>query len=298
MQFLLFIAGALAGGLGTYFLRKEDPSAWRQRRAQVWGKVAVGLLLSFVLSYLLGAELLIAAAIVIVYATYASFKYDTENSVATAERSIAVTELLSSAIVNAAARQLRNLGLIAEKQPVKPRASVARPVATAPASGDQNKATELKADPASPGLSEEAALQQLLVEIGRLQQWTARPEAERATLVQLAADVRNTETVLNAAVLQLKNGTVDWHKICGHVEGLKQHDLPEDLARSLDALVADRAGKLDETRKTVGEVSGKLRGSTGELKQHLDKPVQSPEELIDAANNAIRAAEELSAGKR
>lgn len=304
MQVTLFIISGLVGLLGGFVLSKADADSWRNRRVFIWTRVATALLISVLFSFIAGAELLAAAGVFLVCAVYLSFKHDPEFSTTKAQEALLVTTLLAAAVGDIFWQLIKK---VSSPNPAEPPKSTRRPLATRADFSQKSPAPQKQdAAPAAPkaafvsgtGMSEQEVLQKLLLEIGRLQKWTARPEAERATLVQLSSDVKKTETALNEAVLQLKNGTVDWRQICEHVEGLKQHQLPDELSKSLDALVAERAGKVEDTRKTVGEVSAKLRDTTGELKQQLEKPVLSPEELIDSANTALRAADELSAAKR
>ncbi|MBX9573842.1 MAG: hypothetical protein K2X77_33405 [Candidatus Obscuribacterales bacterium] len=307
MEFWFSIFSILAGlGAGFAFCTKQA-ATWRQQRTLTWAMAAIVVLVCTVASFIFGGELMLAAVAFLAFTVYGSFKNDAEYSRALAKDSIETGKSFVGVAREAAIPLLAKLRFRTSSIPVRttvshPAIVPARkaPVSPAPAPVVQAEPMQepAPAAPAKTELSEEEVLQQLLVEIGRLQQWTARPEAERTALVHLSADVRSTEAALNEAVLQLRTGTVNWNKICEHVAGLKQHDLPETLSQSLDALVSERAGKLDETRKTVDDVSGKLRQSSGELKAKLETPVLSPEDVIEAANDAIETADAVTAEAR
>lgn len=304
MEFWFSIFSILAGlGAGFAFCTKQA-ATWRQQRTLTWAMAAIVVLVCTVASFVFGAQLMLAAVAFLAFTVYGAFKNDAEFSATLTKDGIETGKFFVGVAREAATPLLKKIGIagsarpVVTTAPVRPTASPA-PVSTAPTPAVQPAPqVAAPAAPAKMELSEEEVLQQLLVEIGRLQQWTARPEAERTALVQLSADVRNTKDALNEAVEQLRTGTVNWNKICEHVAGLKQHDLPETLSQSLDALVSERAGKLDETRKTVDDVSGKLRQSSGQLKAKLETPVLSPEDVIEAANDAIETADAVTAEAR
>lgn len=304
MSLWLSIFSILAGSAAGFAFCAKQASIWLQQRNLTWAMTAIAVLITVVASFIFGAELLLAGVAFLGFTVYGSFKNDPEFSVTVTKNSVEIGKMFVSIARDAATPLLKKLPIgggstIAPMIPAPRRPATPAP---APVATPKPQAAPKQDAPQAPAVTsvrgEEEVLQELLVEIGRLQQWTARPEAERASLSQLSADVRNTEAALNEAVLQLRTGTVNWNKICEHVDGLKQHDLPETLAQSLDSLVSERAGKLDETRKTVGEVSDKLRQSSGHLKAELEKPVLSPEDVIDSANEAIEAADAISADAR
>lgn len=297
----LGIFSILAGLAAGYAFSTKQAATWCAQRQLVWAISAIAVLSTIVASFIFGAEILLAGVAFLGVTVYGSFKNDAEFSQSTTKNSIEIGRLFvgfareqTNALINkVAGRTVPRAPVVTARSPAAPVSTPVAVVSPTPAPKQ-----DVPQAPVVMERGEEELLQELLVEIGRLQQWTARPEAERTALSQLSADVRNTEAALNEAVLQLKTGTVNWNKIVEHVTGLKQHDLPETLSQSLDSLVAERAGKLDETRKTVGEVSGKLRDSSTQLKAQLEKPVLSPEAVIDSANHAIEAADAISADAR
>jgi hypothetical protein len=297
----LGIFSILVGLAAGYAFTTKQASIWIAQRNLVWAMTAIAVLSTIVGGFIFGAEIMLAGVAFLGVTVYGSFKNDavfsglaTKNSVEIGRLFVGFAREEGNKLIN----RLVDRTMVRKPDVVtEPRRPASAPV-SAPAPQAAPKQDAPVAPVATIERGEEEVLQELLVEIGRLQQWTARPEAERASLSQLSADVRNTEAALNEAVLQLKTGTVNWNKIVEHVDGLKQHDLPETLTQSLDSLVAERAGKLEDTRKTVGEVSDKLRQSSGQLKAELDKPVLSPEDVIDSANEAIEAADAISADAR
>lgn len=142
--------------------------------------------------------------------------------------------------------------------------------------------------------SEEQLLQQLVVKVAQLQQWASRSESDREAVAELTKQARLLEEALFEAVQKLDTGTTDWKEICRHIEGLSRHQLPTELTNALDDLVKQRAGKLDDTRTDVAQLSNQLRATAGELKQKLAAPVLSPEEVISTADAALKSAEEVS----
>lgn len=291
----LFIVGPLLGAIAVAPLALAQDWKWREKRALLWAGVGAEVLALLVASSIFGlATLPLSIPVLLCGASYLAYKNDPffANLAGKAcKRSLAALEVLVFGSPEDA-----HCGDSCEDfaQP----APAARPAETQAAK--VRPATQEVPVPAicpmpRKPLSEQEVLEQLLREVARLQQWAARPEAERVALAQLTEQARSTESALNAAVEQLKTGTINWKDICAHIEGLKRHQLPAELSNSLDGLVAERAEKLDDTRHHVGDLSQQLRSTTGELKKKLDKPVLSPEQVINSADEALRAADAVSA---
>ena len=141
--------------------------------------------------------------------------------------------------------------------------------------------------------NEEQLLQQLVTKVGQLQQWAARPEADRKAVAELTKQARELEEALFAAVRTLDTGTTDWKDICTHIEALSRHQLPAELSSALNELAKQRAGKLDDTRTDVAQLSNQLRSTANELKEKISTPVLSPEEVIETADAALLSAQQI-----
>lgn len=168
------------------------------------------------------------------------------------------------------------------------------PKATVAASQPLPKAT---AAPRSVGVvrdGDAALLSQLLEQVTKLQRWTVRPDAEKRQITELVAATSAAETALRTAAEQLKDGTVDWNGITAHVDALKGHNLPDDVAATLDKLVADRASAVSAKKDEVGTLAGNLDGRRAALDELVTKSQLSPEEALAAAKSALTEAAELT----
>lgn len=142
--------------------------------------------------------------------------------------------------------------------------------------------------------TEAQVIQGLLVQMQKLQQAYLRPDSERQALQELVAATQRTEQSLREAVEQLKTGSVNWQDIKGHVDGLKQHELPAEVSVALEALLAQRASALqagDASRKELTQQLLEKRDALAALQQ---KPLVTPEEAISGADQALAEAAEVN----
>jgi len=100
---------------------------------------------------------------------------------------------------------------------------------------------------------------------------------------------------LRSAADDLKTGTLDWNGVTAHVTALKGHNLPGDVAATLDKLVADRASAVVVKKDQVGDLAGTLDGRRTALGALVNKPQLSPEAALAAAETALSEAAELTA---
>jgi hypothetical protein len=149
-----------------------------------------------------------------------------------------------------------------------------------------------------PANSEKQALEGLLQQVLKLQQQALRPEAEREQLAALVCETREHEESLRRSVEQVRTGTVDWTEVSSHVDALKRHQLPEDVAGALDALVADRGRDLTLAKSCVSKLACQLKKSRDELSAQLSRPTVTPEEALNSADLAIGEARQVVTDKK
>lgn len=141
-------------------------------------------------------------------------------------------------------------------------------------------------------------LANLLQQVLKLQQWAARPDCERKALGALVSDTKATEQALLAAVGQVRDGTVNWNDIKSHVEGLKRHELPADVAAALETLVIKHGKGVATSQRTVAALSEKLKGNRNALASQLSNPPTSPDEAILSADVALSEAARATASDK
>ncbi|MBX9685093.1 MAG: hypothetical protein K2X27_00250, partial [Candidatus Obscuribacterales bacterium] len=214
----LFLLGPLLGLVSVAVLSCVPRYKWQQQRFVSWSCVAGTVLAQFVLSSLLGtAALLTAVPVVLAYAAYVASKNDPsfERGFGKARsRGFAAAKVLLFGAPKAD-EPADDEAQFNAADFVKPQSQTAAPKPEAPAGGkawwqknDAEPQPVICPMPVKP-LTEQQLLEALLQEVGRLQSWAARPEAERIAVAELTSQARDTETALNDAVKQLQNGTVN-----------------------------------------------------------------------------------------
>lgn len=138
-----------------------------------------------------------------------------------------------------------------------------------------------------------AAITHLQQEIYKLQAFQALPDDERQKRILLVAEAKRTEELLRGANDELRGRIAAVESIKEHVSGLKQFELPEALAQSLDAFVGERNEAMLQNKSTRDELATKLKADKAALAAHISQPVLSPEDTIGSADEALAEADEI-----
>lgn len=136
-------------------------------------------------------------------------------------------------------------------------------------------------------------------EVDALAEWVSLPEADRKERVRLIGSIGTTADTLTGQADELRRQRAERDEIALHAEGLKRHQIPQDLTAKLDETVATRNEAVEQRQQSVDQTSGALVSLTGELEAHRAKPrptLPSVDEVIAQARAAeLEAQQVLSA---
>lgn len=286
-QYLWF--GAAAEGSDFKTALRNVPKTFQSNKKASWITIGAECVVLFLVSPLLGYALTLSAiSSLLLLATGIACARDYEFRGSVTRAISLVRDLIALRIE----RWREARGTAPAVSPLRKAAST--PKATAPAACPLPKATAAPRTVAVVRDGDAALLSQLLEQVTKLQRWTVRPDAEKRQITDLVAATSAAEAALRTASEQLKDGTVDWNGITAHVEALKGHNLPTEVAATLDKLVADRAGAVSAKKGEVGQLAGSLDSTRTALGALVTKPQLSPEEALAAANSALTEAAELT----
>jgi len=318
--FFLFIVGPLIGLTGAAPLRFQRQSKWRKQRMLMWG-IAAGETLALVLfgTFVSSSCVVFAIPLVLGFASFLAYRED--EGFRTLARAAGRRSLLAGKVLvfggQKTDRDENNgqpdlpaeffAGDHAPRQEPAPAAApltldddVPLPVVKTPAPVVEERPPLVeKSRPtvrSKPTIrpTEQQILEGLLRHVDRLMRDYARPESERVAEHELKAEASAAKLALTVAVEKVQTGTVDWTEICSLVSKLERLNIPAEILRALDRLIAERGSEVADGHATVRDLSSKLRDTRGKLDELAKAPVLTAEEVIASADEALAAADRVS----